>query len=39
MNANDDGTPGRWTNTPDNVDKKVRGLAHVLLTSPSFQLA
>lgn len=38
MNANDDGTPGRWTNSPDNVDKKVRGLVHVLLTSPSFQL-
>ena len=26
MNANDDGSRGAWTNTPANVDKKVRGL-------------
>lgn len=39
MNRNDDGTLGAWTNTPANVDKKVRGLVHVLLTSPAFQLA
>ena len=39
MNRNDDGSLGAWTNTPANVDKKVRGLAHVLLTSPAFQLA
>jgi uncharacterized protein (DUF1800 family) len=39
MNRNDDGTLGTWTNTAANVDKKVRGLVHVLLTSPTFQLA
>ena len=39
MNRNDDGTLGTWTNTAANVDKKVRGLVHVLLTSPAFQLA
>ncbi len=25
-----------WTNTPANVDKKVRGLVHLMLTSPRF---
>lgn len=39
MNANDDGTRGNWTNTTANVDKKVRGLVHLMLTSPAFQLA
>jgi len=39
VNANDDGSRGTWTNTSANVDKKVRGLAHVMLTSPDFQLA
>jgi uncharacterized protein (DUF1800 family) len=39
MNANDDGTRGTWTNTTANVDKKVRGLVHLMLTSPAFQLA
>ena len=39
MNANDDGTRGSWTNTTANVDKKVRGLVHLMLTSPAFQLA
>ncbi|MFY9551217.1 MAG: DUF1800 domain-containing protein [Thermoanaerobaculia bacterium] len=39
MNRNDDGALGTWTNTSGNVDKKVRGLVHVLLTSPSFHLA
>ncbi len=39
MNRNDDGTLGAWTNTAESVDKKVRGLVHVLLTSPAFQLA
>ena len=39
VNANDDGSRGTWTNTPANVDKKVRGLVHVMLTSPAFQLA
>ena len=39
MNANDDGSRGNWTNTTANVDKKVRGLAHLMLTSPAFHLA
>jgi len=39
VNANDDGSRGAWTNTPASVDKKVRGLVHVMLTSPAFQLA
>lgn len=39
MNANDDGSRGTWTNTPANVDKKVRGLVHLMLTSPAFHLA
>jgi uncharacterized protein (DUF1800 family) len=38
MNANDDGSRGNWTNTPANVDKKVRGLVHLMLTGPAFQL-
>ena len=39
VNANDDGSRGNWTNTPANVDKKVRGLVHLMLTSPAFHLA
>ena len=39
MNRNDDGSLGTWTNTAANVDKKVRGLVHVMLTCPDFQLA
>ena len=39
MNRNDDGSLGTWTNTAANVDKKVRGLAHIMLTSPVFHLA
>jgi hypothetical protein len=39
MNRNDDGSLGTWTNTSANVDKKVRGLVHVMLTSPAFHLA
>jgi uncharacterized protein (DUF1800 family) len=39
MNANDDGSRGTWTNTTANVDKKVRGLVHLMLTSPAFQVA
>jgi uncharacterized protein (DUF1800 family) len=39
MNANDDGSRGTWTNTTGNVDKKVRGLVHLMLTSPAFHLA
>lgn len=39
MNRNDDGTLGTWTNTTTNVDKKVRGLVHLMLTSPPFELA
>ena len=30
---------GAWTPTPDAVDEKVRGLVHVMLTSPAFHLA
>ncbi|HKA35626.1 MAG TPA: DUF1800 domain-containing protein [Thermoanaerobaculia bacterium] len=39
MNANDDGSRGNWTNTAANVDKKVRGVVHLMLTSPAFHLA
>jgi uncharacterized protein (DUF1800 family) len=39
MNANDDGSRGVWTNTAANVDKKVRGLVHLMLTGPAFHLA
>jgi uncharacterized protein (DUF1800 family) len=39
VNANDDGSRGTWTNTAPNVDKKVRGLVHLMLTSPAFHLA
>jgi len=39
MNANDDGSRGVWTNTPANVDKKVRGVVHLMLTGPAFHLA
>ncbi|HEX9148797.1 MAG TPA: DUF1800 domain-containing protein [Thermoanaerobaculia bacterium] len=39
MNANDDGSRGTWTNTSANVDKKVRGLIHLMLTGPAFHLA
>jgi hypothetical protein len=39
MNANDDGSRGNWTNTSANVDKKVRGVVHLMLTSPAFHLA
>jgi len=39
MNRNDDRSLGTWTNTSGNVDKKVRGLVHLMLTSPAFHLA
>jgi uncharacterized protein (DUF1800 family) len=39
MNANDDGSRGAWTDTASNIDKKVRGLVHLMLTSPAFQMA
>jgi uncharacterized protein (DUF1800 family) len=39
MNRTDDGALGVWTNTTANVDKKVRGLVHLMLTSPAFMLA
>ena len=39
MNANDDGSRGNWTNTSASVDKKVRGVVHLMLTSPAFHLA
>jgi uncharacterized protein (DUF1800 family) len=39
MNRNDDGSLGTWTNTSANVDKKVRGVVHLMLTSPAFHLA
>ena len=39
LNRNDDGSLGTWTNTSSNVDKKVRGLVHVMLTGPAFNLA
>ncbi|MEO8191558.1 MAG: DUF1800 domain-containing protein [Acidobacteriota bacterium] len=39
MNTNDAGQRVPWTNTAANVDKKVRGLVHLMLTSPYFQFA
>jgi hypothetical protein len=39
MNRGDDGGLVTWINTPANVDKKVRGLVHLMLTSPAYQLA
>ena len=39
MNTNDAGQRVPWTNTSANVDKKVRGLVHLVLTSPAFHLA
>jgi uncharacterized protein (DUF1800 family) len=39
LNANDDGSRGVWSNTPTNVDKKVRGLVELMLTSAAFHLA
>jgi uncharacterized protein (DUF1800 family) len=38
VNANDDGSRGTWTNTAANVDKKVRGLVHLMLTGPAFHV-
>ena len=39
MNTADDGSRMTWTNTSANIDKKVRGLIHLMLTSPAFHLA
>ena len=39
VSARDDGSRGTWQNTPANVEKKVRGLVHVMLTSPDFQFS
>jgi uncharacterized protein (DUF1800 family) len=39
MNRNDDGSLGSWSQTAAGVDKKVRGLVHLMLTSPAFHLA
>ena len=38
MNSNDSGGALTWTNTPANVDKKVRGVIHLMLTCPAFHL-
>ena len=37
--AGDGGAPGSWTNTPEAVDEKARGLVHVMLSCPAFHLA
>jgi uncharacterized protein (DUF1800 family) len=39
LNTGDSGVNAPWTPTPSNVDKKVRGLVHLMLTSAAFQLA
>ncbi|HEX4440188.1 MAG TPA: DUF1800 domain-containing protein [Thermoanaerobaculia bacterium] len=39
LEANDDGSRGTWANDTAHVDEKVRGLVHVMLTGPAFQLA
>jgi uncharacterized protein (DUF1800 family) len=39
LEASDDGSRGAWTNDAAHVDEKVRGLVHVMLSGPAFQLA
>jgi uncharacterized protein (DUF1800 family) len=39
MNRDNAGNLVPWTNTPANVDKKVRGVVHLMLTCPAFHLA
>src|SRR6202171_2887126 len=39
LNTNDAGQRVAWTNTAANIDKKVRGLVHLMLTSPAFHFA
>ena len=39
MDRDEAGNQVTWTNTPANVDQKVRGLAHLMLASPAFHVA
>ena len=39
LEANDDGSRGGWVNDAAHVDEKVRGLVHVMLSGPGFQIA
>ena len=39
LNTGDDGSRTPWMNTAQDVDEKVRGLVHLMLTSPAFHLA
>ena len=39
MNRDDSGNKVTWTNTAAMIDKKVRGVVHLMLTSPAFHLA
>ena len=39
LETNDDGSRGSWHDDAASVDEKVRGLVHVMLTGPAFQLA
>ncbi len=38
LDQNDDGSKGKFTLTDANIDKKVRGLIHLIITLPDYQL-
>ncbi|HKF45353.1 MAG TPA: hypothetical protein VKG01_19830, partial [Thermoanaerobaculia bacterium] len=38
VDSNPDGSAGYWRNEPTRLDVKVRGLLHLMLTSPDYHL-
>ena len=38
VDSRPDGSRGFWANTPTQVDQKVRGLAHLMITSAEYHL-
>lgn len=38
VDSNPNGSPGYWKNEPARLDVKVRGLIHLMLTSPDYHL-
>ncbi|MDQ6893215.1 MAG: DUF1800 domain-containing protein [Acidobacteriota bacterium] len=38
VDSRPDGSRGFWTNTPTQVDQKIRGLAHLMITSAEYHL-
>ena len=38
VDSRPDGSRGFWTNTPTQVEQKVRGLAHLMVTSAEYHL-